>query len=97
MWEIFFKGVSGSPGDMPSANTKSRNVLPHVQPEEIKEGKISSKQWLIIACDHNWKVAFNVKLNIYNYYIEYFNSENDGYLPQLITRSIVIKNSRSYK
>lgn len=93
MWKQFFKGVGGSdPGDMPLQipNKELERFLPHIQ-QEIKEGKISSKQWDDYRLRYNWKIEFNKPLEIYDYYIRYFNSESAGYPPPSITQEIFNK------
>jgi hypothetical protein len=94
MWKHFFKGVGGSdPGNMPLQipNKELETFLPHVQ-QEIREGKISCKQWDDYRLRYNWKVEFNKLLEMYSYYIGYFNSEYVGYLPTSITQEVFNKN-----
>jgi hypothetical protein len=81
MWKHFFKGVGGiDPGDMPSQipNKELETFLPHVQ-QEIKEGKISSKQWDDYRLRYNWKIECNQPFEIYKCYVEFFNSEYISY------------------
>jgi len=88
MWKYFFKGVGGSdPGDMPLKipEAELKRFLPHVQ-EEINQGKISSKRWDDYRLRYNWKVEFNKPLELYRYYIRYFNSEHMSFLPSSLTQ-----------
>ena len=94
MWKHFFKGVGGSdPGDMPLQIPKKEleTFLPHVQ-QEIKEGKINSKQWDDYRLRYNWKIECNQPFEIYDYYIGYFNSEYMSYLSPSITQEAFNKN-----
>jgi hypothetical protein len=69
-------------GDMPETIDKSEfdKLTPKVQ-EEIKQDKLSYKQWDDYRLRYNWKVEFNKPLEMYRYFIEYYNSENSGYVP----------------
>jgi hypothetical protein len=69
-------------GDMPETINKLKfdKLTPKVQ-EEIKQDKFSCKQWDDYRLRYNWKVEFNKTLEMYRYFIEYYNSENSGYLP----------------
>ena len=79
--------------DMPKTIVKAQldRMTPKVQ-EEIKHNKISSKQWDDYRLRYHWKVEFNKQLVIYDYYIRYFNSEEDGYLKPEITQEEFNKN-----
>jgi hypothetical protein len=74
-------------GDMPETIDKSEfdKLTPKVQ-EEIKQDKLSYKQWDDYRLRYNWKVEFNKPLEMYRYFIEYYNSENSGYLPLAISQ-----------
>jgi hypothetical protein len=79
-----FKSHFKLSGDMPETVVEkeliSRRVTPEVQ-EIIKQDKISCKQWDDYRLRYNWKVEFNKPLEMYRYFVEYFNSEYSGYLP----------------
>lgn len=68
--------------DMPDTINKLKfdKLLPKVQ-EEIRQDKFSCKQWDDYRLRYNWKVEFNKPLEMYSYYIRYFNSEKSGEIP----------------
>lgn len=76
-------------GDMPETMVEkeliSREVPPEVQ-EIIKQGKISCNQWDDYRLRYNWKVEFSKPLELYRYYIGFFNSEYSGYLPSKVSQ-----------
>lgn len=69
----------------------SREVPPKVR-EEIKRGKLSYKQWDDYRLRYNWKVEFNIPLEIYHYDIKYFNGEQMYNLPANMTQEVFNKN-----
>lgn|GEM_PF-837610 len=77
-----FKRHFKSSGDMPEIIDKAEfdRLTPEVK-EIIRQGKISCKQWDDYRLRYNWKVEFNKPLEMYKYYIGFFNSEYSGYLP----------------
>ena len=82
-----FKRHFKSSGDMPETIDKLEfdRLTPEVQ-EMVKQGKISCKQWDDYRLRYNWKVEFSKPLEMYSYYIRYFNSEKSGNLPPSITQ-----------
>lgn len=64
--------------------------------DEVLQGKISSKRWDTYRLRYPWKVTFNQSLEIYDFYIQFFNSEKIG-LPsttdQLSYNKIILENS----
>lgn len=77
-----FKRHFKSSGDMPETIDKAEfeRLTPEVK-EIIRQGKISCKQWDDYRLRYNWKMEFNKPLEMYKYYIGFFNSEYSGYLP----------------
>lgn len=49
--------------------------------EEVLNRKISSKRWDDYRLRYPWKVAFNKPLEIYDYYLRFFNGEKIGFPP----------------
>jgi hypothetical protein len=82
-----FKRHFKSSGDMPETIDKAEfdRLTPEVK-EIIRQGKISSKQWDDYRLRYNWKVEFNKPLEMYKYYIGFFNSEYSGYLPPKVSQ-----------
>jgi hypothetical protein len=80
-------------GDMPETIDKSEfiKLTPEVQ-EIIKQDKISCKQWDDYRLRYNWKVEFNKPLEMYSYYIGYFNSEHMYCLPTSMSQEAFNKN-----
>jgi len=81
-----FKMHFKSSGDMPETIDKLEfdRLTPEVK-EIVKQGKISCKQWDDYRLRYNWKVEFNKPLEMYKYYIGFFNSEYSGYLPPKVS------------
>lgn len=87
-----FKRHFKSSGDMPETIDKFEFArLPHEVQEIVRQGKISYKQWDDYRLRYNWKVGFNKPLEIYSYYIGYFNSEHAYCLPSTMTQEIFNK------
>ncbi|MHC0447675.1 DUF2931 family protein [Flavobacterium sp. 3-218] len=59
--------------------------------EEVMQGRISSKRWDDYRIRYKWKVAFNQNLEIYDYYVRFFNSEKIG-LPPTTDQALYNKN-----
>lgn len=82
-------------GDMPDHVVEkeliSREIPPKIR-EEIKKGKLSYKQWDDYRLRYNWKVVFNKPLELYNYYISYFNGEHMYCLPASMSQEVFNKN-----
>lgn len=53
---------------------------PEVQ-QEVLQGKISSKKWDDYRIRYPWKIVFNQKLEVYDFYARFFNSEKIGLPP----------------
>lgn len=76
-------------GDMPETVVEKELLyreVPSEIREIIKQGKISCKQWDDYRLRYNWKVEFSKPLEMYKYYIGFFNSEYSGYLPPKVSQ-----------
>jgi hypothetical protein len=91
VYKSHFKMDDYMPETVVESELVSRRVTPEVQ-EIIKQGKISCKQWDDYRLRYNWKVEFNKPLEMYSYYIRYFNSEKSGNLPPVLTQQEFNKN-----
>ncbi len=80
-------------GDMPETIVQAQldRLTPKVQ-QEIKENKVTSKQWDDYRLRYNWKIESNQPFEVYSYYVRYFNGEMTGYIPPLMTREKFNKN-----
>lgn len=82
-----FKRHFKSSGNMPETIDKLEfNRIPSAIQEIIRQDKISCKQWDDYRLRYNWKVEFNKPLEMYRYFIDYYNSEKSGYLPPSISQ-----------
>lgn len=67
--------------DRPTSIKQSMSEFTPEVREEILSGKISSKRWDDYRLRYPWKVSFNQTLEIYDYYVRFFNSEKIGLPP----------------
>ncbi|WP_456315487.1 DUF2931 family protein [Pseudomonas shirazensis] len=63
-----------------SVKQSMAEFIPEVR-EEIINRQISSKRWDDYRLRYPWKIVFNQRLEIYDYYVRFFNSEKIGLPP----------------
>ncbi|MDQ6471652.1 DUF2931 family protein [Flavobacterium sp. LHD-80] len=85
VYKAHFKLSGDMPENVVEKELISREVPPKVR-EIIKQGKISCKQWDDYRLRYNWKVEFSKPLEMYSYYVRYFNSEKAGDLTPKVSQ-----------
>ena len=78
--DILWKQIAELSDRPISVKQSMREFTPEVQ-KEVLQGKISSKKWDDYRIRYPWKIAFNQKLEIYDFYARFFNSEKIGLPP----------------
>lgn len=89
--DMMWKQITKSGNREHSQKQDFEAAQPYVQ-KEIKEGKISSKQWDDYRLRYNWKVEFNKPLDMYRLYMGFFNSEKLYYLKPTLSQVEFNKN-----
>jgi predicted transcriptional regulator len=85
-----YKGVGGeNPMPMDKTINEKELIAEGIDRNVIDlalQGKITCKQWDDYRLRYNWKFEFNQELELYNFYLRYYNSEKEGYIPTTSNR-----------